>query len=99
MRSPIFSGFRRSSTLTKSDMARSVQNAANYKQRLVESDRQNNFRPLYLDNAATTPTDPRVIDKMMPYITGACFGNPHSVSHAYGWNADAAVEAAREQVF
>lgn len=41
--------------------------------------------------------DPRVLDKMLPSFL-SYYGNPHSVSHAYGWNADAAVEEAREEV-
>lgn len=55
------------------------------------------LRPLYLDFQATTPMDPRVLDIMLPYMTGL-FGNPHSRSHAYGWESEAAVEAARGQV-
>jgi len=54
-------------------------------------------RPSYLDNQATTPMDPRVLDKMLPYLTGR-FGNPHSRSHVYGWDADGAVEDARKRV-
>jgi cysteine desulfurase len=54
-------------------------------------------RPIYLDYQATTPMDPRVLDAMMPYLTER-FGNPHSVNHAYGWEAGEAVELAREQV-
>lgn len=54
-------------------------------------------RPLYLDNAATTPMDPRVLDTMMPYLS-AYYGNPHSRTHAYGWESEKAVEVAREQV-
>ena len=46
---------------------------------------------------ATTPVDPRVIDAMLPYLTEQ-YGNPHSRTHLYGWEADSAVEAAREQV-
>lgn len=54
-------------------------------------------RPAYLDYQATTPLDPRVLDAMLPYLTGR-FGNPHSRSHAYGWDTDSAVESARLQV-
>jgi cysteine desulfurase len=53
--------------------------------------------PVYLDYAATTPVDPRVASKMMPYLT-QIYGNPASRSHAFGWAADEAVELAREQV-
>ncbi|OMJ26176.1 putative cysteine desulfurase, mitochondrial [Smittium culicis] len=53
--------------------------------------------PIYLDSQATTMLDPRVLDKMMPYLTNE-FGNPHSKTHQYGWDADLAVEQARENV-
>ncbi|OQR94362.1 cysteine desulfurase 1, mitochondrial precursor [Achlya hypogyna] len=54
-------------------------------------------RAAYLDVQATSPLDPRVLDKMMPYMTHN-YGNPHSRTHAFGWDADKAVEHAREQV-
>ncbi|MEN9868357.1 MAG: cysteine desulfurase [Pseudomonadota bacterium] len=53
--------------------------------------------PIYMDYSATTPIDPRVADKMIPYLREQ-FGNPASRSHMYGWNAEQAVELAREQV-
>jgi cysteine desulfurase len=53
--------------------------------------------PIYLDYASTTPVDPRVVDAMIPWLRDH-HGNPASRSHAWGWEAEAAVEKAREQI-
>ncbi|HCN71813.1 MAG: IscS subfamily cysteine desulfurase [Pusillimonas sp.] len=54
-------------------------------------------RPVYLDYSSTTPVDPRVVDKMVPWLYEH-YGNPASRSHAFGWAAEEAVEQARAQV-
>lgn len=63
---------------------------------LIESLKAPHF-PIYMDYSATTPIDPRVADKMIPYLREQ-FGNPASRSHMYGWSAEKAVEEARAQV-
>ena len=57
----------------------------------------NEVKPLYLDAQSTTPLDPRVLDSMLPYLT-SYYGNPHSRTHQYGWESEAAMEKARTQV-
>lgn len=80
------SGSSSSATATKSKLADKYQELNNLKE-----------RPLYLDAQATSPIDPRVLDAMMPYMTNM-YGNPHSKTHAFGWESEKAVEVAREQV-
>lgn len=55
----------------------------------------NKEKSIFLDFQSTTPMDPRVLDRMLPYFT-EMYGNPHSKSHIYGWEAEKAVEKARE---
>ncbi|QLG71387.1 hypothetical protein HG535_0B04290 [Zygotorulaspora mrakii] len=54
-------------------------------------------RPIYLDMQATTPTDPRVLDTMLKFYTGL-YGNPHSNTHAYGWETNKEIENARDHI-
>lgn len=54
-------------------------------------------RPIYLDMQSTTPVDPRVLDAMLPFLTGL-YGNPHSRTHAYGWEVEKMVEQGREHI-
>eukprot|EP00048_Salpingoeca_helianthica_P015462 m.226902 g.226902 ORF g.226902 m.226902 type:complete len:439 (+) comp17067_c0_seq1:51-1367(+) len=64
---------------------------------LKRADASSGPRPLYLDLQATTPMDPRVLDAMLPFFRER-FGNPHSRTHSYGWEAEEAVEDGRKKV-
>ncbi|XP_064393412.1 cysteine desulfurase-like [Halichondria panicea] len=61
------------------------------------ADSTHGMRPLYLDNIATSPIDPRVLDAMLPHMV-SLYGNPHSRTHTYGWESEAAVETARKHI-
>ncbi|KAJ3035095.1 cysteine desulfurase [Rhizophlyctis rosea] len=67
--------------------------AAGFEERVINK----HGRPVYLDMQATTPTDPRVLDAMLPFMT-QLYGNPHSRTHQYGWETEEAVEKARQEV-
>ena len=63
----------------------------------VSNEKEQSSFPLYFDNQSTTPTDPRVLDAMLPFLSNN-YGNPHSKSHRFGWETEQACEDARENV-
>jgi len=67
------------------------------RQQAVMQEKIEELKPLYLDVQATSPLDPRVLDRMMPYWVNF-YGNPHSRTHQYGWETEKAMEDARVQV-
>lgn len=69
----------------------------NFASKFNIKDKQKQGRSIYLDYAATTTLDFRVLDKMLPYMT-TLYGNPHSRSHMYGWESEQAVEKSRKNV-
>ncbi|KAG5836335.1 cysteine desulfurase, mitochondrial [Anguilla rostrata] len=79
--------------------AESAVNAVHRDRELIKSREleKDELRPLYMDFQATTPMDPRVLDAMLPYQVNY-YGNPHSRTHAYGWESESAMEKARKQV-
>ncbi|XP_035244540.1 cysteine desulfurase, mitochondrial [Anguilla anguilla] len=79
--------------------AESAVNAVHRERELIKSREleKDELRPLYMDFQATTPMDPRVLDAMLPYQVNY-YGNPHSRTHAYGWESESAMEKARKQV-
>ncbi|XP_006235513.1 cysteine desulfurase isoform X1 [Rattus norvegicus] len=83
---------RRSSVPTRGLRLRVVDHAPHS---AVPSEAEAVLRPLYMDVQATTPLDPRVLDAMLPYLVNY-YGNPHSRTHAYGWESEAAMERARQ---
>lgn len=86
---------RKASTNVATSISQTDLKTNNTKQEKFEKSRHLDQRPLYLDAQATSPIDPRVLDAMLPYMTNM-FGNPHSRTHAYGWESEKAVEKARE---
>uniref|UniRef100_A0A672SU84 Cysteine desulfurase n=1 Tax=Sinocyclocheilus grahami TaxID=75366 RepID=A0A672SU84_SINGR len=79
--------------------AQSAVNTVQKQKELIKSREleKDELRPLYMDFQATTPMDPRVLDAMLPYQVNY-YGNPHSRTHAYGWESETAMEKARKGV-
>ncbi|XP_075256223.1 cysteine desulfurase-like [Convolutriloba macropyga] len=78
-------------------LSRCMQRTLSVSSKLKDPPANEELRPLYLDAQSTTPMDPRVVDAMMPYLV-THYGNPHSRTHAYGWESETAMENARAQV-
>lgn len=70
---------------------------SNQQQSNIKKSTNEDLKTIYLDFQASTPLDPNVLESMLPFMTEK-FGNPHSKNHIYGWEAEKAVEKAREQI-
>lgn len=84
-------------TVTKANVASGPRGSSVSLKSATRDESKFGSRPIYLDMQLTTPTDPRVLDKMLQFYTGL-YGNPHSSTHSYGWETEKEVEKARGHI-